>query len=79
MVILNRGFYVPVIYMIPAFLIALCSAIGLKFNVDERQHESFPTSNACHAFVRSNAATIVLTNPFGLAMVVVNKSLLYFW
>lgn len=73
--------YVPVINMIPAFLIALGSAYRLaKFNVDTRQHESFiglPTP-AMALFVAS-LPLIIFTNALGLATVVLNKWLLYFF
>lgn len=73
--------YVPIINMVPAFLIALCSAYRLaKFNVDKRQHESFiglPTP-AMGLFAAS-LPLIIFTNAFGLATVVLNKWLLYFF
>ncbi len=71
--------FVPNIYMIPAFLIALCAAYRLaKFNVDERQHETFiglPTP-AMAIFVAS-LPLIIFTNAFHLSILILNKWLLY--
>jgi len=72
--------YVPVISMIPAFLIALCAVYRLaKFNVDERQHESFmglPTP--AMAIFAASLPLIIFTNPYMLSSVILNKWLLYF-
>src|SRR4029079_19273394 len=71
--------YVPIINMIPAFLIALCAAYRLaKFNVDERQHESFiglPTP--AMAIFAASLPLIIFTNPYMLAPLILNKWLLY--
>ena len=73
--------YVPAINMVPAFLISLCSAYRLaKFNVDKRQHESFiglPTP--AMALFAASLPLIIFTDAFGLATLVLNKWLLYFF
>ena len=72
--------YVPVINMIPAFLIALCAVYRLaKFNVDERQHESFmgmPTP--AMAMFAASLPLMIFTNPYMLAPLILNKWMLYF-
>lgn len=75
-----NALFVPVINMIPAFLIALCAAWRLaKFNVDDRQHESFiglPTP--AMAMFAASLPLIIFTDAFQLSWFVLNKWLLYF-
>jgi len=74
-----EALYVPMINLLPAFLIAICAAYRLaKFNVDERQHESFlglPTP-AMAIFVAS-ISLVVFTNAFQLAPLILNRWVLY--
>ena len=71
---------VPIINTIPAFLIALCSVYRLaKFNVDERQHESFiGLATPGMAIFTASLPLIIFTNALGLSMLILNKWLLYF-
>ena len=71
--------YVPLFYLFPAFLIALCSVYRLaKFNVDERQHTGFiGLATPASAIFAAALPLIVFTNAYELAPIVLNKWLLY--
>jgi CDP-diacylglycerol--serine O-phosphatidyltransferase len=71
--------YVPVIYMVPAFLISVFSAYRLaKFNVDERQHDGFiGLATPAMALFAAALPLIVFTDAYNLAPVILNKWLLY--
>jgi len=73
--------YVPVINMIPAFLIALASAYRLaKFNIDERQHESFiGLATPAMAIFTASLPLIIFTNALNLSAILLNEWLLYFF
>jgi len=72
---LNTG----IIFMLPAFLISVFSALRLaKFNIDERQQTSFiglPTP-ACAIFT-ATLPLIAISNQYGLASLLANKWVLY--
>jgi CDP-diacylglycerol--serine O-phosphatidyltransferase len=73
--------YVQLIYMVPAFLIALCSVYRLaKFNIDERQHESFiGLATPAMALFAAALPLIVFTNALDLSWLIMNKWVLYFF
>ena len=74
-----QALYVPVINMVPAFLIALASAYRLaKFNIDERQHDSFiGLATPAMGILTASLPLIVFTNAFGLGEFILNRWLLY--
>jgi CDP-diacylglycerol--serine O-phosphatidyltransferase len=67
------------IYSAPAFLLTLCAALRLaKFNIDERQHDSFLglATPAATIFVIGYLLTF-LKNSFGLAPYIFDVKILY--
>ncbi|MCY7410555.1 MAG: CDP-alcohol phosphatidyltransferase family protein [Chitinophagales bacterium] len=74
-----NALYVQTIYLLPAFLIALCAVYRLaKFNVDERQHESFiGLATPAMGLFAATLPLIVFTNAFGMAIFILNKWVLY--
>ncbi|MBK9731454.1 MAG: CDP-alcohol phosphatidyltransferase family protein [Chitinophagaceae bacterium] len=70
---------IPMIYMLPAFLIALCSVYRLaKFNVDERQQSGFiGLATPASALFAAALPLIVFTNAFTLAPFILNRWFLY--
>jgi CDP-diacylglycerol--serine O-phosphatidyltransferase len=72
---------VPLIMMVPAFLIALCAAYRLaRFNVDDRQHNSFiGLATPAMGIFTASLILVIFTNALGLAPVLLNQWLLYFF
>lgn len=71
--------YVPLLYLMPAFLVALCSVYRLaKFNVDERQHTGFiGLATPASALFAAALPLIIFTNAYHLAPLILNKWVLY--
>ena len=71
--------YTPMIYLLPAFFIALCAAYRLaKFNVDERQHAGFiGLATPASALFAAALPLIIFTNAYHLAPLLLTKWLLY--
>jgi CDP-diacylglycerol--serine O-phosphatidyltransferase len=71
--------YVPMVYMLPAFLISICSVYRLaKFNVDERQHTGFiGLATPASAIFAAVLPLLVFTNAYQLAPIILNKWFLY--
>lgn len=71
--------FVPMVYLVPAFLISLAAAYRLaKFNIDERQHETFiGLATPAAALFTAALPLIVFTNAYQLAPLVLNQWFLY--
>ena len=65
-----NAFFVPLIWLVPAFLIALAAAYRLaKFNVDERQHDGFiGLPSPANGIFAATLPLIVFTNAYGLSL-----------
>jgi len=70
---------VPMINLLPAFLIALCSALRLaKFNIDERQHVGFiGLATPATALFAASLPMIIFTGAYNLGSVILNQWVLY--
>lgn len=70
---------VPIVYMVPAFLISICAAYRLaKFNVDVRQHTSFVgLATPGMAIFAASLPLIIFTNALGISALLLNKWVLY--
>ncbi|MBA3647074.1 MAG: CDP-alcohol phosphatidyltransferase family protein [Chitinophagales bacterium] len=74
-----NALFIPELYMMPAFLIAICAALRLaRFNVDERQEIEFLglATPACALFTAA-LPLIIFTNAFNLSVIILNPWLLY--
>lgn len=71
--------YVPVIWLMPAFLIPICSVCRLaKFNIDERQQSGFiGLATPAMALFTASLPLIIFTDAYHLAPVILNKWILY--
>jgi CDP-diacylglycerol--serine O-phosphatidyltransferase len=71
--------YVPIICLMPAFLIPICSVCRLaKFNIDERQQSGFiGLATPAMALFTASLPLIIFTDAYHLAPVILNKWILY--
>ena len=70
---------VSILYLMPSFLIAICSAYRLaKFNSDERQREGFlGLATPASALFAAALPLIIFTDAYDLSSLILNKWVLY--